>query len=235
MKFYNAWYCPFAQRAWMTLVHKNIGFEYIEVDPYDESKSWLEISRGSAMVPVLIQPNKDGSETTIVESNRVVEYLEDLQPQKPIFADHPNQRAEQKYWMDHVSNKITPYFYQFLKAVEPDQKQVQSRDNMLAGMLTITEAMDHKGPFFNGDELSAVDIAFFPFAFRIDQLLGKYRNFKVPADTTVWQRYHQWYKAVLEHPTFKTTATDNEDYANRLIEHYLPYSLGGGQKGLTQV
>lgn len=125
------------------------------------------------MVPVLIQPNNDGSETTIVESNRVVEYLEDLQPQTPMFAEQPNQRAEQKYWMDHVSNKIVPHFYQFLKAVEPDHKQAQSEDKLLAGMLTISEAMDREGPFFNGAKLSAVDIAFFPFAFRIDLLLGR--------------------------------------------------------------
>lgn len=227
MKFYCAWYCPFAQRAWMTLVHKDIPFDYIEVDPYDETKSWLAISRGAAMVPVVIQANNDGSETTIVESNRVVEYLEDLQPQSAVFFSQPNQKAEQKYWMDHVSNKIVPYIYQFLKTAKADQKQAQSRDKMLVGMLTFIEAMDHKGPFFNGAELSAVDIAFFPFAFRIDQLLNKYRNFEVPNNNAVWQRYHHWFQAVLEHPTFKATATDHENYASRLIEHYLPYSLGG--------
>jgi glutathione S-transferase len=232
MKFYNAWYCPFGQRAWMTLVHKGIDFDYIEVDPYDETESWLAISRGAAMVPVVIQPNADGTETTIVESNRVIEYLEDLQPMTPVFASQPNQKAEQKYWMDYVGNNIVPYFYKCLKAVEPDQKQAYLRGKLLAGMVTITEAMDHKGPFFDGVELSAVDIAFFPFAFRVDQLLGQYRSFKVPANNTVWQRYHDWYKAVLEHRTFKLTATDHEDYTNRLIEHYLPYSLDNALKDL---
>jgi glutathione S-transferase len=233
MKLYTAWYCPFAQRAWMTLVHKNINFDYIEVDPYDKTESWLAISRGAAMVPVVIQTNEDGTETTIVESNRVVEYLEDLQPQPPVFSSQPNQKAEQKYWMDHIGNKIVPYFYQFLKAVDADQKQAQSRDNMLEGIATITEAMDHKGPFFNGTELSAVDIAFFPFAFRIETLLGEYRSFHLPTEGSSWQRYHQWYNAVLSHPSFKTTGTDNEDYVNRLIEHYLPYSLSDGQKDVT--
>jgi hypothetical protein len=54
----------------------------------------------------------------------------------------------------------------------------------------------------------------------------------VPANNTVWQRYHDWYKAVLEHRTFAVTATDREDYANRLLEHYLPYSLADVQKDL---
>ena len=34
LKLYAAWYCPFAQRAWMGLLHKSLAFEYIEVDPY---------------------------------------------------------------------------------------------------------------------------------------------------------------------------------------------------------
>ncbi len=104
---------------------------------------------------------------------------------------------------------------------------------MLEGIVTITAAMDYKGPFFSGTELSAVDIAFFPFAFRIETLLGEYRSFHLPTEGSSWQRYHQWYNAVLNHPSFKTTGTDNEDYVNRLIEHYRPYSLGSGQKDLT--
>jgi hypothetical protein len=43
MKLYNAWYCPFAQRVWMALVHKGINFEYVEVDPYDKI-AWLSIT-----------------------------------------------------------------------------------------------------------------------------------------------------------------------------------------------
>jgi glutathione S-transferase len=143
------------------------------------------------MVPVVIQMNEGGSESMIVESNRVVEYLEDLQPQPAVFSSQPSQKSEQKYWMDHISNKIVPYFYQCLNAVETDQKQAQLRGNMLLGMLAIPEAMSQKEPFFNGAELSTVDIAFFPFAFRIGQLLGKYQNFKVPADMAVWERYHR--------------------------------------------
>jgi glutathione S-transferase len=90
---------------------------------------------------------------TIAESNRVIEYIEDFHPQSPVFSSQPNQKAEQKYWMDHGNNKIVPYFYQFLKAVDANQHQAQLRDYMLAGMLTFTEAMDHEGPFFDGAQL----------------------------------------------------------------------------------
>ena len=236
MKLYNAWYCPFAQRAWMALVFKDIDFELIEVDPYDATKWWVKVSRGAELVPVLVQANGDGSDTTIVESNRILEYLEDYYPEKtPIFSDNPNQRAEQKYWMDYVGNKITTYFYRFLKSPEAGTQQDEARDQMLKGLTEISMAMKSDEAFFSGGRLSAVDIALFPFAYRIEALLGHYRNYALPTKGKVWQRYHRWYDAMLALPAFRATATDHADYKNRLVTHYLPYSLGEGQSNLTQV
>jgi hypothetical protein len=37
-KFYSAWYCPFAQRTSMALLHNGLAFGYIEVDPYRKSQ-----------------------------------------------------------------------------------------------------------------------------------------------------------------------------------------------------
>ena len=236
MKLYNAWYCPFAQRAWMALIYKGIEFEYIEIDPYDLTESWLEISRGAALVPVVVQANGDGTDTTIVESNRILEYLEDYYPEKtPIFADSPNQRAEQKYWMDHVGNKITPYFYRFLKTPAVGPEQEEAREKMLEGLVAITQAMRREGPYFGGDRLTAVDIAIFPFAYRIEALLGHYRHYTLPVEGETWKGYHRWYDAMLAEPAFQATATDHADYKNRLVTHYLPYSLGVGQKDVTTI
>jgi glutathione S-transferase len=237
MKLYNAWYCPFAQRAWMALVYKEIVFEYVEIDPYDSTEWWIEASRGAELVPVLVQANSDGvGETTIVESNRILEYLEDYQPDtNPIFADDPLQRAEQKYWMDHIGNKITPYLYRFLKASEAGEQRDESRESLLEGLTTLVQAMDPTGPYFPGNSVSAVDIALIPFAYRIDVLLGAYRDFKLPQEGKTWQRYRRWYDAMLDHPAFKSTAFEQDDYERRLVEHYYPYSLGEGQTDVTRV
>ena len=236
MKLYNAWYCPFAQRAWMALVYKEIDFEYVEVDPYDKSEWWLKVSRGAALVPVLVHANGDGDgETTIVESNRILEFLEDYWQKNPIFANQPLQRAEQKYWMDHIGNHITPYIYRFLKAHEAGDYRDQSRTRLLEGLTALITAMSDQGPYFSGEAVGAVDIALLPFAYRIDVLLGHYRDFKLPEDGEIWQRYQQWYQAMLAVPAFKATATDHADYQDRLVEHYLPYSLGEGQTDVTRV
>tara|TARA_R110002095_G_scaffold213783_1_gene204858 strand:+ start:1221 stop:1580 length:360 start_codon:yes stop_codon:yes gene_type:complete len=76
MKLHSAWYCPFAQRAWMTLIHKNIPFEYIETDPYLITDEWLEISQNTGQVPVLMQESSAGHETSIVDSNTILKFLD---------------------------------------------------------------------------------------------------------------------------------------------------------------
>lgn len=43
-KLYCAWFCPFAQRAWIALEAKGVDFEYIEQDPYNKTPEWLSIN-----------------------------------------------------------------------------------------------------------------------------------------------------------------------------------------------
>jgi glutathione S-transferase len=237
MKFYSAWYCPFAQRSWITLLHKQQKFEYIEVDPYRLSDWWLKISRNTALVPVIVNPNSDSpGETTIIESNRTIEFLEDLSPEvNPVFPAQANQRAEHKYWMDHINNKIVPYLYRFLKAKDPGEYRDESRVKLISGIQQLTNAMHKVGPYFSGSSMGAVDISFIPFAYRIDALLGHYRDFELPENLQNGQRYQSWYQAVLKDTSFRATSTDQENYRQRLIDHYLPYSLGEGQKDVTEV
>ena len=88
LQIYSAWYCPFAQRAWMALLHKGLDFEYIEVDPYRESIWWLRISRNRAKVPV-------------IDSTRILEYLEDRVPERnPLYPGDAKARAELRFWSD---------------------------------------------------------------------------------------------------------------------------------------
>ncbi|MEZ5584977.1 MAG: glutathione S-transferase family protein [Candidatus Competibacteraceae bacterium] len=236
MKFYSAWYCPFAQRAWITLLHKQLDFEYIEVDPYRKSRWWLEISRNSAKVPVIVQPStNDTGNTTIIDSSRIVEYLEDLAPEiNPILPETPNYRAEQRFWMDHVNTSIVPYFYRFLKAKDAGNYRNDSRKALISGLHDLAAAMSPNGPYFSGARIGAVDILLAPFAYRINTLLGHYRGFELPVDGEVWPRYQTWYQAMLKEPNFRATSLDHDNYRQRLIDHYFPYSQGSGQQDVTE-
>ncbi len=237
LQFYSAWYCPFAQRAWMALLHKGLDFEYIEVDPYRESTWWLRISRNRAKVPVIISPagNVNGR-ITVIDSTRILEYLEDLAPDRnALYPGDANARAELRFWVDHINEKIVPYLYRFLEAHEPGEYRDDSRAALLKGLAELADAMSRDGPYFSGAALTAVDILLVPFAYRIDALLGHYRDFALATSGETWPRYQRWYENMRNTPLFQRTLTDPDHYRQRLIEHYLTYNQGKGQQDVTEV
>jgi len=222
LKFYSAWHCPFAQRAWMTLLHKGLDFEYIEVDPYQESQWWLDISRQQAKVPVIVTPS-----ITVIDSTRVVEYLEDLTPEhNPLFPNTPDEKAELRFWIDHINERIAPYIYQHLEAEQPSEYSDNSKAALIKGIEDISEAMSPSGAFFNGKTLNVIDVLLISFAYRIDVLLQHYRGFSLPTTGNTWARYARWYEAMYNTEIFQSTLAEPETYRQRLIEHYLPYSQG---------
>ena len=205
---------------------------YVETDPYEKTEQWMRISRQTGQVPVL----STIEDITIVDSNRVVEFVDHQYPQEqPLFNSDATKRAEQKYWIDVVGKQIIPYFYRYLKNDLNTQIGRDSRRSMLNGLESFVRAMSVSGPFFSGNVIDAVDIALMPFAYRIDLLLKHYRQFSLPVEGDVWQRYHRWYSANLLSTEFIETATKHKDIEERLIEFYLPYSLGGGQQDVTAI
>ena len=237
LKLYAAWYCPFAQRAWMALLHKGLDFEYIEVDPYRKSRWWLQVSRNLAKVPVIVNPAaRETASITVVDSTRIVEYLEDLVPHtKPLYPSDPNAKAELRFWADHINKRVVPYMYRFLQAEQPGEYRDTSKAALLEGLEQLGNAMAQSGPFFGGTTLTAIDILLVPFAYRIDALLSHYRNFSLPTSGAVWSRYQRWYETLCSTAIFQGTLTDPENYRQHLIEFYLPYSLGQGQKDVTAI
>lgn len=232
MKLYSAWYCPFAQRAWLTLLHKKIAFEYIETDPYVKTDNWLNVSRQYGQVPVVVTSD----EQSIVDSTRIMEFLDLTNPQfTPLYSRLPSEHAEQKYWIDFSSKKIIPYFYRFLKNTDTQNIRQDAKQHMLEGIQEFVQAMAQKGCFFSGNTVGAVDIAFIPFAYRINKLLRYYRHFELPVEGAIWQRYHDWYRCNVEDSIFQETSTKQFDYEKRLIDFYLIYSQGGGQADVGDI
>lgn len=100
LKLYSAWYCPFAQRAWMGLLHKGTDFDYLEVDPYEKTPEWMKISRGTGQVPVIVDESRD---ITIPDSMRVLEYLDarysdaKFSSERPLYPKSSSERANANY------------------------------------------------------------------------------------------------------------------------------------------
>ena len=197
----------------------------------------MDISRGVGQVPVLEMISSTGDVSRVIDSLRTVEFIDDYHHNEglELFVGTPTQRAETKFWMDFVGSEIIPYFYCFLKAFEAGEARDESKTRMLKGLETFTQTMSDDGPFFNGSQFGAVDIAFAPFAYRINQILAHYRNFHLSEESGDWSRYNRWYDAVIAEPAFRKTSVDQQNYEQRLIEFYRSYSLGGGQSDVTNL
>lgn len=222
MKLYSAWYCPFAQRAWMALLNNNISFDYIETDPYDKTPQWMEISNGAGQVPVLID-----DDVTLTDSCQILTYLDNKQLEKPLLANG-------KEWMEFVNTQIIPYFYRFITA-QTEGAQRDACEKMLEGLRKFSAGASDTGPFFSGTEIGPIDLTFIPFAYRIDLLLKYYRDFSLNQSDPSLSKYHVWYKNVTATSIFKNTSTVTPNYAAKLIDFYRIYSEGGGQADVTNI
>ena len=237
LKLYSAWYCPFAQRAWMALLHKGVAFDYVETDPYLKSPEWMANSRGTGQVPVLVENAGLESEIIIPGSTRVLEYIDArFSSDGPLlFPTNPDAEADAKFWIDYQGSNIIPYFYRFLKAEPTSEVADLAKHQLEQGLETFSNAMSAKGPYFLGNEVSAIDIAFAPFALRVELLLTRYKQYSLPRFGPSWQRYHQWWDAISNFGPLIESTAGVSDYKEQLINFYLPYSKGGGQKDVTQI
>eukprot|EP01084_Bolivina_argentea_P131866 232697_1 len=227
VKLYTSWFCPFAQRVRMALELKQIPYEYVEVDPYNKTGEWLERNpRG--LVPTLYHNNQ-----YIYESSIVLEYLDDAFPDNPykLFPKDAYQKALCRIWIDHINKKMIKPFYQILQ-YQTDRKQEREEaiKTYFNEISKLVENMDCTGPFFTGDTLGAVDLAFIPWATRTF-LLEHYRDIQW-ADSfenkQTLERYERWYHAwkSLEcvKATRKTDTITNEQYEPKLIKKYERYA-----------
>ena len=232
MKLYSAWYCPFAQRVEMGLIAKGAPYRLIEVDPYQKTEDWMRISCGIGQVPVVVDDKTE--ELRVPGSLRALEFVDDAASGAKLFPTDPGARARSKYWSDFQERAIIPFFYRFLKSPSAGSDAQAAKASMEKGLREFSAAMAPEGPFFLGETLSVVDVAFAPFAYRIDLLLQRYRDYQTPQSGSLWRRYQDWFAAVSQSAPFRQTSSA-PGYVERLIAFYEPYSKGGGQADVTMV
>ena len=215
-KLYCAWFCPFAQRAWIALLYRHIEFEYVEQDPYNMTPEWLAINpRG--LVPTIVHNGK-----SVYDSQICMEYIDEAWPggNNALLPRDPYERALVRMWSDHISKKIVPPFYALLMK-ETEKERQESKDAILDNILLLTEVMSVDGPFFLGKDFGMVDIMLVPWAIRIPVLLKTMRNFEIPNDAK-FARYHRWWNAVKELEAVKKTVQPQD----KLMDKYQRYIDG---------
>ncbi len=212
---YNAWFCPFAQRAWIALLEKGVEFEYVEQDPYNKTPEWLAVNpRG--LVPAIVHNGK-----SVYESSVCIEYVDEAwKTDRRLLPSDVCQRAFVRIWSNFVASKIEVHYYRLLMKRDRAERE-GAKDGIVNGIQTIFGELDEKlGPFFGGQTLNKIDIMLFPFAYRFQVVLPYYREFTLPKEGTDFERYYRWYGACLERNSIKKTLPDN----TKLIQSYLRYT-----------
>ncbi len=210
---YNAWFCPFAQRAWIALLEKGVKFEYIEQDPYDKTQEWLSINpRG--LVPVIVHNGK-----SVYESSICIEYVDEaFQTDKKLLPEDPYERASVRIQCDFLSKNLIPPVYVLLQKKDESERS-QAKERITNGLRKLFENYNQKFPFFGGSSLNMVDIMLAPFAHRYQVVLSHFRNFIIPQEGSL-KLYHIWYNNLCHHKSFKDTLPDDK----KLIDSYVRYA-----------
>jgi glutathione S-transferase len=172
------WRIPFStnvERVALGLGHKRLTAEWVDVDPTDRSE--VERVSGQPLVPVL---ELDGR--VIVDSTAILEELERLRPEPPLYPADTARRAEVEFfvdWFNRVWKRPPNELESELTTAQPDSETVERLGAEIAGALDRFEALLNGRDYLFG-AFGVADCIAFPFL--------KYAVLHDPADEELFHR-----------------------------------------------
>lgn len=243
LRYFSAWFCPYAHRATMALAHHaaSVRYEWIEALGWErrasadankreqggepEHENWyhwkhpdlLAATEGEGLIPTFV----DEKGRAIRESLVAVEYVDDLarlQPAHaaPLVPQDPAEAARCR-WAAEWANKhmCSPYYQMLVRTDEGERRR--AFDTLLEDLATW--GSKRQGTFYCGETLSAADISPLPWAWRY-YILEHYRGFVIPRDDAQLKGFHEWRDAAVALPAIASTLPD----ADRYLEHIGKYA-----------
>lgn len=157
MKIVSFKICPFVQRVTALLEAKAIDYEIEYISLKDKPQWFLDISP-NGQVPILITDNGEA----LFESDAIVEYIEEAYP--PLQADISlEEKARNRAW-SYLASKN--YLVQCSAQRSPDKEVLAERSAKLAKPFDRIEKQLGETPYFGGDSIGMVDIAWLPLLHR---------------------------------------------------------------------
>ncbi len=213
LQLYSADVCPFAYRVRLCLHEKAIEHELIPIN-LDNIPDWYYELSPTGRAPLLRL-----GEHLIWESLVMNEFLEDAYPERPLLPKDPVARAHARIWIDYCNSTFQPSFCGLV--FELDESKHEAIRTALRESLKVIDAAlaeSSSGPFWLGEELSLVDITFYPF-FEHAPVLARYRSFEMPTDH---ENINRWLAAMRARRSVRDNARDADFY----LQAYKPYLDG---------
>jgi maleylacetoacetate isomerase len=158
LRVYRIPFSTNVERVSLALAHKGLEVEWEDVDAADRSP--VERVSGQPLVPVLVHDGR-----VVPDSTVILHYLEDLQPEPPLFPRDEARRAELEVFLDWFNRvwKRPPNEIEAERAkAAPDVERIDELGRELTGSLELFEAILAGRDYLFG-EFSAADCAAFPF------------------------------------------------------------------------
>ena len=198
--------CPFVQRVTAALEARSIPYE-MEYISLSNPPEWFSDVSPNSQVPLLIAE----SGTVLFESDAIVEYLDEAYG--PMQRDvSPEQRAIDRAWSYQASKH---YLVQCSAMRSADETTLSSRTQKLDKAFERVEKVLQDGPYFGGQSLGNVDIAWLPLLHRA----------AIVADRTGYDflnnfpKVRTWRSALMA--TRLAEKSVSEDFEQRFSEFYL--------------
>lgn len=159
MKIISFKICPFVQRVTAALAAKGIEYDIEYISLKDKPQWFLDISP-NGQVPVLIADNGE----VLFESDAIIEYLDEV---TPLIEEgvSPEQRAKDRAW-SYLAAKN--YLVQCSAMRSATTEILDERSEKLRTAFAKVEHVLGEGPYFKGEVLSNVDIAWLTLLHRAD-------------------------------------------------------------------
>jgi len=155
---YNAARCPYVARVRIVLAEKGIDYETVEVDLADRP-SWIYEKNPLGKVPVL----EEGA-LVLPESVVIDEYLEERNPEPPLWPDDPAERAHGRLLVERFDSLSRPYYA--LRRGDDD-----ARDRLDEQLALLDDRLGER-PFLTRQEFGLADVAYLPWILRAESSLG---------------------------------------------------------------
>lgn len=204
LRLYSMRFCPYAQRARIVLLHKQIEHETININLKLKPEWFLKLAP-LGKVPVI---QKD--DIIIYESAVVCEYLDEVYPGEKLTPADPYKKAQDAMLLERFSKVTTP-FYKFVGS--QDQEALKE---MINGLETIEQVLKERAtPYFGGERPMMIDFMLWPHMERIVSM-GK-MNPAVDITADRFPCLSAWIGNITEVPAVKETITSDETYQKMMV------------------
>jgi glutathione S-transferase len=159
LRLYRFPFSTNVERVALALAHKVVEAESIWIDPADRSEV-VRVS-GQELVPVLVDDGR-----VIADSTAILEHLEERFPEPRLYPVEPARRAELRLfvdWFNRVWKRPPNLIVAEEGKADPDRGRIAELEREIAGALPLFEQLLTGRDFLFGHELSAADVAAFPF------------------------------------------------------------------------